>query len=60
MPAPTPSHMFVRADSVLAEHLCHVEVLDMTESRATVLHSLHRDHSSAECLVVTAAELHLP
>lgn len=60
MSEPTYTHMFVSADSVLAEYLCHVELLDLTEPRAEVLHAVHRDHARSVCLVRVATDLHLP
>lgn len=62
MSAPTHpfSHMFVPADGLLAEFLCHVELLELTPARAEILHALHGDHPRDDCVVVTATELHLP
>ncbi|MBF6238696.1 hypothetical protein IU474_16730 [Nocardia otitidiscaviarum] len=60
MSTPALSNMFVSADGVLAEFLCHVGLLGLTEPRAVVLHALHRDHRPDECSVVTATEVHLP
>ncbi|MGW2665937.1 hypothetical protein ACWCW7_33720 [Nocardia tengchongensis] len=60
MSEPTPTHMFVPADGMLAELLCQVELLDLTESRAAQLHALHYDHLRGECLVLATTDLHLP
>ncbi len=56
MPEPACTHMFVAADGMLAEYLCHVELLDLTEARAVALHAIHRDHPRWDCLVRTATE----
>ncbi|NNH73751.1 hypothetical protein HLB23_28510 [Nocardia uniformis] len=60
MSEPTYTHMFVRADSLLAEYLCHVELLDLTEPRAEQLHALHRDHARGSCLVLAATDRQSP
>lgn len=60
MSEPVYTHMFVSADGVLAEYLCQVELLDLTEPRAEQLHALHRNHPRGDCRVLAATDLHLP
>ncbi|MBO0854614.1 MAG: hypothetical protein J2P18_12715 [Nocardia sp.] len=57
MSDPLHPHMFVRADSSLAEDLCTVELLDaLTAARARELAEIHRDHSLELCAVLRAAQ----
>ncbi|MGV9676447.1 hypothetical protein ACWDSJ_14315 [Nocardia sp. NPDC003482] len=51
MSFPVPDHTFVRADSVLAEVLCHAHLMDLTHERAEELRFVHQDHHPDECVV---------
>jgi hypothetical protein len=42
---------YVEADGKLAERLCHVELLNLTEARARELVSIHAEHHPDNCAV---------
>ncbi|WP_067905136.1 hypothetical protein [Nocardia vaccinii] len=48
---PLPEHTFVYADSVLAEVLCHANLLELTVPRARELQEIHGRHHPDECEV---------
>jgi len=52
MPQPDPIHrVFVQADGMLAEAMCHVCLLELTARRARELRYIHRHHRPDDCLV---------
>ncbi|WP_232236121.1 hypothetical protein [Nocardia sp. BMG51109] len=50
---------FVQADGPLAEFMCQVRLLELTEARARELRFAHRDHPPDECLVHLAVAVFL-
>ncbi|GAB2694237.1 hypothetical protein [Nocardia thraciensis] len=53
------SNSFVSADSPLAEHMCQVQLLELTRTRAFELRYAHRHHHPDECLVHLAVAMFL-
>ncbi|WP_306359806.1 hypothetical protein [Nocardia sp. CC227C] len=53
------THSFVQADSPLAEHLCQVQLLELTRGGAFELRYAHRHHHPDECLVHLAVAVFL-
>ncbi|WP_198036817.1 hypothetical protein [Nocardia sp. BMG51109] len=47
------------ADGPLAEHMCQVQLLELTEARAYELRFAHRNHHPDECLVHLTVALFL-
>ncbi|MBF6472675.1 MULTISPECIES: hypothetical protein [Nocardia] len=48
---PLPDKVFVQADGILAEFMCHAHLLELTVERARELRLIHRFHRPDECIV---------
>ncbi|WP_156959300.1 hypothetical protein [Nocardia sp. BMG51109] len=51
LPGPLPHRAFVHADGWLAEHVCQVYLLELTQERARELRHIHRHHHPDMCVV---------
>ncbi|MGW0323504.1 hypothetical protein ACWFRF_01620 [Nocardia sp. NPDC055165] len=50
-PDPNAQNMFVDAAGLLAEHMCQVQLLGLTFTRALELQALHNQHRPDDCRV---------
>lgn len=58
-PDPNAEKTFVHADGKLAEHMCHVVLIELTLMRASELRRIHREHRPDDCGVHLQAAVYM-